>query len=249
MLRIEATESDWKALDSARTVATGGRWTRPDGKRFVWFAERDPEVLAAVCEILAEGLPLYTIADAADRYTLVPLSAAGFVGDRYEHDWTLPVGTAADWSEEMLAAFEVGPPEQFDTAALRRFDDEIRDDSPGLHGWRWTAEAWATEHDHPSYDPALHPVAWDPAKRRFAGTVRVWMNPSGPRLGLVAAARPYRRTGLAAALLARAFRVLRERGHTEVRTECDAANAASNAFLTKAGGQIVGGSIELVRHP
>jgi GNAT superfamily N-acetyltransferase len=71
---------------------------------------------------------------------------------------------------------------------------------------------------------------------------------SGPRLGLVAAARPYRGRGVAAALLGTAFRVLRDRGHETVATECDAANPGSKGLLEKAGGQIVGGTVEFIRH-
>jgi hypothetical protein len=37
-------------------------------------------------------------------------------------------------------------------------------------------------------------------------------------------------------------------GHTEVATECDAVNPGSKALLEKAGGTIVGGTIEFVRH-
>jgi GNAT superfamily N-acetyltransferase len=192
---------------------------------------------------------VYTLADVYETGMQRRLAAAGFVGERYEHDWTLPVAAAAAWDDAALAGFTIGPPERFDMDALRHFDDEVRADMPGLRGWRSDAEFWADEHTGAAYDPAVHPVAWDPAAERFAGMVRIWMNESGPRLGLVAAARPYRGRGVAAALLGVAFRVLRERGHAKVATECDAANPGSKALLEKAGGTIVGGTIEFVRHP
>ncbi|WP_205325539.1 GNAT family N-acetyltransferase [Glycomyces sp. YM15] len=191
---------------------------------------------------------MYSLADVDEKGMHRRLAAAGFVGERYEHDWTLPVATAAEWSDEALAEFTIGPPERFGMDAVRRFDDEMRGDVPGLRGWRSSAAFWAEEHGGSAYDPAVYPVAWDPAAGRFAGMVRVWMMDDGPRLGFVGAARPYRGRGVAAALLGVAYRVLRERGHAEVVTESDAANPASRALLEKAGGTICGGTIEFIRH-
>lgn len=247
-MEIEQIEDRWEARDGDGRVGTAHLWDRPDGKRFAWFDPIDAELIAALCDALGAGRPVYTLADVHETGVQRQLAAAGFIGERYEHDWTMPVATAADWDEAALAGLEIGPPEQFGMEAVRRFDDDVRADIPGLRGWRSSAEFWAGEHAS-AYDPAVYPVAWDPAAGRFAGMVRVWMTESGPRLGLVCAARPYRGRGVAAALLGRAFRVLRERGHTKVATECDAANMGSKALLEKAGGTIVGGTIEFIRHP
>ncbi|GAA2265424.1 hypothetical protein GCM10009853_018470 [Glycomyces scopariae] len=248
-MRIETTPTGWTAVDGERRVGASGRWERPDGKRFAWIETASAEAAAALCAAMAEGRPLYTSADGDDRDALLRLGAAGFVGDRYGHRWRLRVPVAAAWSEEPLRAFAVGPPERYAAGALRRFDDELRADVPGLHGWRWRSEGWEAEHSGPNYDPELYPVAHDADRDRFAGLVRVWDNPARPRLDLVAAARPYRGTGLAAALLGRAFRVLRERGCTEVDAECDASNGAAKSFLYRAGGRITGGRVELVYRP
>ncbi|MDA1359670.1 GNAT family N-acetyltransferase, partial [Glycomyces luteolus] len=223
-------------------------WDRPDGPGCAGCPPIESAPIAALCDAIGADRPVYTLADVYEKGTHRKLAAAGFVGERYEHDWTLPVATAAGWGDAALAGFQLGPPEQFGMDALRRFDDEMRADIPGLRGWRSSTAFWAEEH-RSAYDPAVYPVAWDPAAGRFAGMVRVWMMDAGPRLGLVGAARPYRGRGVAAALLGVAFRVLRERGHTKVVTECDAANPASKALLEKAGGTIVGGTIEFVRHP
>jgi GNAT superfamily N-acetyltransferase len=246
-VKIERVEDRWEARDGTGRVATAHVWDRPDGKRFAWFDPLDPVPVAALCDVIGAERPVYTLADVHERGMHRSLAAAGFVGERYEHDWTLPVATAAGWDDAALAGFTIGSPATFGMDAVRRFDDEIRADIPGLRGWRSDTAFWEGEHAD-AYDPAVYPVAWDPAAERFAGIVRVWMTDSGPRLGLVAAARPYRGRGVAAALLGVAFRVLRERGHTKVVTECDAANPGSKALLEKAGGTIVGGTIEFVRH-
>lgn len=248
-LQVNRINGRWEARDAGALTGRADCWTRPDGKRFAHFGTEDAAVIAALgAAITAEhGRPLHTTADADDRAALLRLGEAGFVGERYEHRWRLPVAVAAGWDETALAPFEVGSPETFEATEVRRFDDLLRADIPGLRGWRWTAEAWTAEHATPDYDPAVYPVVWDPAGRRFAAMARIWSNPDGPRLGLVAAARPYRRRGLGAALLARVFRMLDKRGHVEVATECDASNRASYALLSKAGGTVVGGEVELVR--
>lgn len=248
-MEAKQIEDRWEVRDGTGRVGTAHMWDRPDGKRFVWFNRVDPDLVAALCTAISADRPVYTLTDAYEKGMQRQLAAAGFIGERYEHNWTLPVATAADWDDAALAGFAIGPPERFGMDAVRRFNDEVCADSPGMRGWVSSAEFWAEEHSGDAYDPAVYPVAWDPAAERFAGMVRVWMNEAGPRLGLVAAARPYRGRGVAAALLGVTFRVLRERGHTKVTTECDAANLASKGLLEKAGGTIVGGTIELVRHP
>ncbi|THV30893.1 GNAT family N-acetyltransferase [Glycomyces paridis] len=247
-LRVAKTGGRWEARSAGALAGRAHCWTRPDGKRFADFVSEDAAVIAALSAAVTEdGRALHTTADVADADALRRLAEAGFVGERYEHRWTVPVTVAADWDDAALAPFEVRSPEDSDASALRVLDDELRADIPGLRGWRWSREAWEAEHASPAYDPALYPVLRD--GQRFAGMARVWSNPGGPRLGLVAVTRPYRRRGLGAALLARLFRELRERGETEVATECDAANTASHALLAKAGGRIVGGEVELVARP
>ncbi|MEV3937491.1 GNAT family N-acetyltransferase [Glycomyces sp. NPDC049804] len=247
-MEITQFEDRWEVRDDEGRTGTAHVWDRPDGKRFVWFDPVDATLIAALCAAIGADRPVRTMAGAHERNLQRELAAAGFVGDRYEHDWALPVATAADWDDAALAGLTLGSPETFGMDAVRRFDDEIRDDIPGLRGWRSDAAYWEGEHAD-AYDPAVYPVAWDPAAERFAGMVRVWMMDAGPRLGLVAAARPYRGRGVAAALLGTAFRVLRDRGHSSVVTECDSANPGSKALLEKAGGRIVGGTLEFVRHP
>jgi ribosomal protein S18 acetylase RimI-like enzyme len=66
-------------------------------------------------------------------------------------------------------------------------------------------------------------------------------------LGLIAALPAYRRHGLATALIAQAFAVLRERGKTEVTAEIDEANVASLSLFIALGARRTGGSIELIR--
>lgn len=58
--------------------------------------------------------------------------------------------------------------------------------------------------------------------------------------------RSYRRRGIASILLARAFRVVYERGETDVTAEVDDTNSPSVSLLPRLGARRLGGTIELV---
>jgi ribosomal protein S18 acetylase RimI-like enzyme len=64
---------------------------------------------------------------------------------------------------------------------------------------------------------------------------------------MVAALPAYRRRGLVSGLINRAFAVCHARGQTEVSTEVDVTNTASNTLMAGLGARRVGGSVELLR--
>jgi ribosomal protein S18 acetylase RimI-like enzyme len=66
---------------------------------------------------------------------------------------------------------------------------------------------------------------------------------------LIGALPPWRRRGLAVALLAQAFGVLYDRGLLEATCEVDQTNTASNALMIGLGARRTGGQVELVRRP
>jgi ribosomal protein S18 acetylase RimI-like enzyme len=119
---------------------------------------------------------------------------------------------------------------------------------PGTSGWLWDPGDFREEtFDSPSFDPATYLVAVEPADGEYVGLVRVWNDPGRPRLGLIAITQPYRRQGLARALLGRAFRVLHDRGQDEVTAEVDDSNPAATSLLRSLGARRTGGSVELIR--
>ena len=97
------------------------------------------------------------------------------------------------------------------------------------------------------YDPGTSLVAIDEPNRQFAGLVRIWASDQRARLGLIGVARPYRRRGLASALLAAALQPVRERGVREVMAEVDATNTAGLALLRGIGAVETGASVVLER--
>jgi GNAT superfamily N-acetyltransferase len=134
-----------------------------------------------------------------------------------------------------------------DITRLRLLDDALRQDVPGSAGWRWDAEQFRAETFSPFFDPATYLIAVDLASGQYAGLVRIWRNRAGPRLGLIATLAPYRRRGIARALLGQAFAVLAARGDTGVAGEVDDTNVVSLSLLTGLGARRYSGNVELIR--
>jgi len=211
---------------------------RPDGRRFV-RAGHVPDARAG---------ELYCTVDEADADALRSCERLGFVVNRRESRYALPTDPDRTGLRDaaLPEGFAVVTADEVDEERLRLLDDELRQDVPGTDGWRWDVAGFRAEFDS-AFDPATYLVAVDVASREYAGLVRVWNNPGGPRLGMIGVLPAYRGRGLARALLARVFAVLHERGRSEVSTEVDDENVASNALLGPLGARRTGGSIELVR--
>jgi ribosomal protein S18 acetylase RimI-like enzyme len=119
---------------------------------------------------------------------------------------------------------------------------------PGTAGWKWDPGDFREEtFDSDQFDPATYLIVVDTDSCDYVGLIRVWNGPGRPRLSLVGVSRPYRRRGLASALLARAFRVLHERGRTVVTAEADDANLAARSLLLRLGASRRVGFVEVVR--
>lgn len=94
----------------------------------------------------------------------------------------------------------------------------------------WPEQAFQRFVDFPHYDPALWQIAWD--GDQVAGMVLNYIHQEenrsfGRRRGYtedIAVRRPWRRRGLASALIARSLKALRERGMTEAVLAVDAEN-------------------------
>jgi GNAT superfamily N-acetyltransferase len=104
------------------------------------------------------------------------------------------------------------PISDVDERALRELDDRLREDLPGSEGWvNDVGEFHDYTFDERWFDPATYLaltqalVAVDDDRRQFAGLVRLRANGNRSRLGLVGVARPYRRRGMARAMLASAL--------------------------------------------
>jgi GNAT superfamily N-acetyltransferase len=243
-------DSAWRAFAGEEVVGGVTALVRPDERCFVFFdpcrADAYEPLLAAVVQEL--GRDLYVTVDEADDEGRAVYEQLGFVVDRRESKYLIPT----DPEVTRLRGIETPPgfvllgAEQVDEDRLRILDDTLRQDVPGTDGWRWSEAAFREEtFESPFFDPTTYLVAIEQTNGEYAGLVRVWNNPEGPRLGLIAVVRRYRRRGLAKALLVHALGVLHQRGKTEASAEVDDTNVASTSLLTALGARRTGGSIEL----
>jgi len=198
------------------------------------------------------GVPVITHlgTDRADELRI--LSDAGFTAARRQvnvevdlidalaniGDARLPPGVAA------ISAADA------DLDRLRQLDDALRDDIPGTGGWRNTPQDFADETFHaPAFNPRSYLVAVEERSGEYIGLVRIWMNRSGPRIGMFGVLRVHRRRGITLALLARCLLAVRDIGHRTATSEYDQTNEGSKAVFERLGARQTGGTLELATEP
>jgi ribosomal protein S18 acetylase RimI-like enzyme len=242
----------WRALAGDEEVGIVRAFVRPDRRCYVRL--ESPRVdacellLAAVAEDV--GRDLHATIDETDGERSRLYERHGFVLDRRESEYRLPTDPAVNGLSgvEAPAGFVLVGADEVEEGRLRALDDALRQDVPGADGWRWDEAGFRAEtFESPAFDPATYRVAVEERSGEHVGLARVWNNPDLPRLGLIAVLAPYRRRGLARALLANAFAVLHGRGATEVSAEVDDANVASRTLVEGLGARRTGGSTALIR--
>lgn len=242
----------WRALDGLDAVGAVTAFLRPDNRWFVWFDEASRAdacgpLVAAVAENVASDL--YATADETDTEAAARFARLGFSQIRREGIFLIPtdpvrtglVNVSLPDDTMIISAASA------DEDDLRLLDDALRQDVPGTDGWAWDPSDFHAETFGDDFDPATYLVATDTGDGSYIGLARIWVGPGRPRLGLIAVLAPYRRRGVARALLARAFAVLHERGQSEVSFEIDDSNTASLALLGGMGACRKGGTIEFMR--
>jgi ribosomal protein S18 acetylase RimI-like enzyme len=248
---VAKTPEGWMALHDEVAIGKAAAMVRPDARCFVSFDTCRADAYQPLVQAMAQHLrgDLHTEIGEADIQLRDRLVDLGFVVNRREHLYAVPTDPTVTGLTNVAvpAGFEILTADQVDEDQLREFDDQLKQDVPGADGWKWDRQGFHNEtYDAPDFDPATYLVAIEQAGGRYAGLVRVWNRPSGPRLGLIAVGRSYRRRGLARLLLAQVFGVLHQRGETEVVAEVDTTNTGPNRLLISLGARRTGGSIELI---
>ena len=227
---------------------------RPDGRCLVRCAGGWTLDAAAEAAQLAGRRRASAVAHVDERATveLAALTDAGFTVARREAHVVFEIEQA------LLALGEASPPDgvsitsaaHVDEERLRLLDDELRQDVPGSSGWRSTPEEFR-EHTFadPAFDARTYLVAVDSGTDELVGLVRIWMNPEGPRLGMVAVKRKHRRRGIGSMLVAQALRAVHAAGAAEVRTEYDLTNSGSRVLFEGIGARRLRTVLELVYEP
>jgi GNAT superfamily N-acetyltransferase len=242
---------DGPAVDSTAAVGEVRAFLKPDGRWVIGFDDCRDDAYQPLLAAVADGTggELYATANEKNGESQARFADLGFVVNRREGIYLIPTdpeltGLAkADPGETVLiSAIDA------DWDDLRLLDDALRQDVPGSDGWQWDPAGFREEtYDASDFDPATYVVAVDSYSARYIGLARVWVGPGRPRLGLVAVLPPYRRRGLARAMLSKVFGVLHERGKAEVTCEIDDTSTASLALLTGIGAHRIAGMVEFKR--
>ncbi len=243
----------WTATRAGQSAGTLAALVRPDGRCSVYaqVAPDDIDTLVALHRAALSALDgnVFTEIDEplGDAHGASPaLVALGYQITRREHHYAIPTDAIDVDRAPLPAGFTVVSAADADLDRIRELDDALRQDVPGSDGWRNDPATFAEQLlADPQFDPATYLIAID-GSGAYAGLVRIWIRPSGPRLGLIAVRREYRRHGLAMALLARSLAGLTDRSVGHVVCEVDVTNTASNAVMARLGARRIGSGLELV---
>jgi RimJ/RimL family protein N-acetyltransferase len=227
---------------------------RPDCRclvrpRGTWTAAAAAEAVALATELQLPALA-HLDGEAVDEHAF--LLGAGFTASRRQVLVVVEVQAALEALRhaDLPPGVVVRSAADVDVDLLRALDDELRQEVPGTSGWRSSvAEFRAHTFEDPAFDPRTYLVAVDDSSGEHIGLVRIWMNPDGPRLGMLGVRGEHRRRGIGPALLRRALAAVLAVGEREITTEFDATNGGSRAIAERLGARPVGTRIEYSYEP
>src|SRR5262249_13881939 len=151
----------------------------------------------------------YTSVSSSSLSAVEALASAGFAEHRREHTYEIPVRPI---TAPLPSGLRIITADGTDLEPLMMLDCALRADVPGSEGWQ-PDPVWFREetYDSPYFDPLTYRVALDGSD--YVGLARIWNGPRPlPRLGLVGVLEPYRRRGLARALISYCLEPLVQRG-------------------------------------
>jgi ribosomal protein S18 acetylase RimI-like enzyme len=241
----------WHALVDDEVAGKAHVVRRPDRRYFVAIDAWQNEVFDALLDAVIDDLPheLSTIAGEEDDEELARWTRRGFDVRRREDEYEIRMDDPDRHLMPPPPGYRLVSAADADIEDLRRLDDELRQDVPGTRGWVNDPDEFLEQMVRsPLFNPATSLVAVEEATGAHAGLVRVLVAPRWAKLGLAGVRRGHRRRGLGRALVATAFRPLRDAGVRLVLAEADATNEPARALLAGFGARRTGGTIELVRN-
>lgn len=243
----------WLAVRDGDATAAATARLRPDERMFLHFVGPDHGAYGPLGEHAAGdlGRPIFVTLGEDSGTALGSLRRAGFVVDMVSEGFRVRFDDALEWLRRawVPSGFAIISAEEADEGRLFDLDNALRQQVPGTEGWRGNRE-WFEEElaERPPFDPAAYLVAIDVSSGDYAGLVRIWRNPTGPRLGLIGVLPRFRSAPIAAALLQRALAAASAWGHHALVTETSVDNAAVHPRLSRIG-ESTGRFVQMVRDP
>lgn len=242
----------WRALADSVVLGQVRAWVRPDGRTFLYVDQSDPDAMDLILESVEAQLhrTLHVSLDERDKQLNMLFTARGYQVNRTESTYSIPVARA--WSRldgsRLPPGIAMVPADEPNEARLRELDDRLRQDVPGTDGWTWHPDDFREEtFESDDFDPQLYWIAKSRDEDRYIAIARLWNKPHVPRLGLLAVLPPFRRQGVARALLLRGLDTLKQRGVEQLVTETDDTNVPMGSLLKHLGARRTGRTIELAK--
>ena len=245
-MQVRRFTTEWVAVgEDNETIGVAHAWDRPDGRTFLKLAgdvvrSVGPLATAAVADL---GRPVSVILDYDDIAVMRASTASGFRIDLVSEGFRVPFLPALDVLQraKVPSGFALASAADVDPDRLFDIDNTVRNLVQGMDGWRGDRARFDEEMaESPPFDAAAYLVAIHADSGTWAGLVRVWRNPTGPRLGLVAVLPAFRSTTIGAILFRDALRAASTWGHDSFVTETSLENAILHHRLIRYGATSTG---------
>lgn len=242
----------WLAVDDGEAVAVVTAWLRPDDRLFLMPAWTDVRALARLGAGVGNelGRSVTMNADYDDAALVSVLKEAGFAVETVSEAFEVPFASVLRvlGRTKRTSGYSIVSATDVDEDRLFELDNSVRNLVAGTEGWVGDREWFHGElTESPPFDPSAYLVAIQQGTGEYVGLVRVWRNPSGPRLGLVAVLPEHRSTTVAAMLLQRALDVASTWGSESFVTETSVQNRSIHPRLRGYGGVSTGRFTQLTR--
>ncbi|MGH3301054.1 MAG: hypothetical protein ACRDOK_05065, partial [Streptosporangiaceae bacterium] len=155
-------ELAWRAFDGDEVAGDVSAWLRPDDRCQLFFDMWRPDAFGALTGAVAGELQrdLYVTLEDGELDALEACVTAGFTEHRRESYYRIPTDSAltALADAAMPVGLDVLSASEADLDRLR-LHDALRQDVPGIDGWRWTPQGFQEETYGPGFDPATYLIA------------------------------------------------------------------------------------------
>lgn len=184
--------------------------------------------------ILGRDQPVYVNADSADIGTYEELGFTEVVA--FESFSVSFESCVAQLDRARLPAWcQVIDAHAADVQRLSDLDNLLRSDIAGTEGWNAGVDWMRQEVSAPGVHRYAYLVATVRETGEYIGLIRVWRNPSGPRLGMVGVVKEFRGSLVGPALIQRALASASTWGFAEFVTETQFTNRSIYARLKDVG--------------
>jgi len=244
----------WIAVSEGSAVAAVGTWQRPDDRIFLHFVGEDRSAYSDLTDAVVDtlGRSVYVFAEARDGELVDALQTAGFDVELVEERFRVRFDDALEWLRGawVPSGLSIHTADAVDEDRLFTLDNTLRQLTLGTDGWQGD-RAWFHDElaESPPFDPSAYLVAVDNRTGDYAGLVRIWRNPTGPRFGFIGVVPQYRTTTIAGALLRRALLAASEWGYETFTTETSPSNPTIHKRMRRLGAESLGQFYQMVRNP